>query len=78
MKRDKNKRDHQSQATMVHISQHGSTTSIDATKMKDGELGQLLETLAIKEKTRSWTRPKELNDNEIEQVEFLIKCRNLA
>ena len=63
---------------MVHISQLGSTTTVDATKLKDGELGQLLETLAIEAKTRSQTRRKELNDTKREQVEFLIKCRNLA
>ena len=63
---------------MVHISQLGSTTTIDTTKLKDGELGQLLETLAIEAKTRSQTRCKELNDNEKEQVKFLLKCRNLA
>ena len=63
---------------MVHISQHGSTTVVDATKLKDGELGQLLETLAIEEKTRSKTRHKEINDIEKEQVKFLLKCRNLA
>ena len=63
---------------MVHIIQLGSTTTVNATKLKHRELGQLLETLAIKEKTRSHTRCKELNDTEKEQVEFLLKCRNLA
>ena len=63
---------------MVHISQLGSTTAVDATKMKDGELGQLLETLAIEAKTRSQTRCKELDDTEKEQAEFLLKCRNLV
>ena len=63
---------------MVHISQLGSTTVVIATKLKDGELGQLLETLATEEKTRSQTRRKELDDIEKEQVEFLLKCRNLA
>ena len=63
---------------MVHISQLGLTTAVDATKLKDGELGQLLETLAIEVKTRIQTRCKELDDNEREQVEFLIKCRDLA
>ena len=37
-----------------------------------------METLAIKAKTRSHTRCKELNNTEREQVEFLIKCKNLA
>ena len=35
---------------MVQISQLGSTTVVDATKLKDRELGQLLETLAIEAK----------------------------
>ena len=63
---------------MVHISQLGSTTAVDATKLKDGELGQLLESLAIEAKTRSQIIRKELNDIENDQVEFLSKCRNLA
>ena len=64
--------------TRVHISQLGSTTAVDATKLRDGELGQLLETLAIEAKTRSQNRCKELDNNEKEQVEFLNKCRNLV
>ena len=63
---------------MVHISQLGSTTAVNATKLKDGELGQLLETLAIEVKTRSQSRRKELDNNEKEQVKFLNKCWNLA
>ena len=63
---------------MVHISQLGSTTAVDATKLKDRELGQLLETLATEAKTRSQIRHKKLDDIENEQVEFLSKCRNLA
>ena len=63
---------------MVHINQLGLTTAVDATKLKYGELGQLLETLAIEEKIRSQTRRKELDDTKKEQVEFLLKCRNLA
>ena len=63
---------------MVHISQLGLTTAVDTTKLKDGELEQLLETLATKAKTRSQIRHKELDDIENEQVEFLSKCRNLA
>ena len=63
---------------MVHISQLGLTTAVDATKLRDGDLGQLLETLAIEAKTRSQNRQKELDNTEREQVEFLIKCRNLA
>ena len=62
---------------MVHISKLGSTTMVDATKLKDAELGQLLKTLAIKEKTRSQQRRKELENNEKEQVKFLNKCRSL-
>ena len=63
---------------MVHIIQLGLTTAVDTKKLKDGELGQLLETMAIEAKTRSQTRCKELEDNEREQVKFLNKCRNLA
>ena len=63
---------------MVHISKLGSTTVVDTTKLKDGELGQLLENLATEAKTRSQIRRKELDDIENEQVEFLSKCRNLA
>ena len=63
---------------MVHISQLGSTTAVDATNLRDGELGQLLETLAIEAKTRSQNRRKDFDDNEKEQVEFLNKCRNLV
>ena len=63
---------------MVHISQLGLTTTVDTTKLKDGELGQLLETLSIKAKIRSQTRHKDLDDTEREQVKFLIKYRNLA
>ena len=63
---------------MVHISQLGLTTAVDTTKLGDGELGQLLETLVTEAKTRSHIRNKELDDIENEQVEFLSKCRNLA
>ena len=51
---------------------------VDATKLKDADLGQLLETLAIEAKTRSQQRHKELDNNEKEQVEFLNKCRSLV
>ena len=50
----------------------------DPTKIKDGELGKLLETLAMEAKTRSQNRHRELDDNEKEQVKFLKKCRNLV
>ena len=63
---------------MVHISQFGSTTAVDTTKLKDGQLGQLLENLATEAKARSQIRHKELDDIENEQVNFLSKCRNLA
>ena len=76
-KKDKKKKDHQSQTTMVHISQLESTTAVDPTKLRDGELGQLLESLEIEAKTRGQRRHKELDDNEKEQVKFLNKCRNL-
>ena len=47
----------------------------DPTKLKDGELGQLLKTLAIEAKTRIQTRRKELDNTEKEQVKSLLKCR---
>ena len=37
-KKDKKKKDHQGQTIMVHISKLGLTTTIDPTKLKDGEL----------------------------------------
>ena len=63
---------------MVHISQLGSTIAVDTTKLRDGELEQLLETLATEAKTRIQTRRQELDDNKNEQVEFLSKCRKLV
>ena len=51
---------------MAHISQLGSTTAVDATKLRDGELGQLLETLAIEAKTRSHIRRQHLNNSKNE------------
>ena len=63
---------------MVHISQLGSTTIVDPTKLRDGELGKLLESLAIEAKTRSENRCRELDENKKEQFEFLNKCRNLV
>ena len=77
-KKEEKKKDHHGQTTMVHISQLGSTTAVDATKLKDQELGQILETLAVEAKKRSQQRRKELYNNEKEQVEFLNKCRNLV
>ena len=46
--------------------------------LRDGELGQLLETLATEPKTRSRIRQQQVADIKNEQVEFLSKCRNLA
>ena len=63
---------------MVHISQLGLTTAVYPTKVRDWELGQLLESLEIEEKTRSQNRRRELDDNEKEQVEFLNKWKNLV
>ena len=62
---------------MVYISQLGSTTAVDTTKLRNGELGQLLETLATEAKTRIHIRCKELDNSKNEQVEFLSKCRKL-
>ena len=63
---------------MVHLSQLGSTTVADTTKLRDGELGQLLETLATEAKTRSHIKRKELDHIDNEKVEFLSKSKNLA
>ena len=64
-KRDRTKKDHQkeSQSTMVHISQLGSTTIVDTTKLKYEELGQLLETMDTEAKTRIQIRRKELRQH---------------
>ena len=63
---------------MVHINLVGLTTMIDATKLRDPELEQLLEALAIEAKTRNQHRRKELDNKEKEQVKFLNKCRDLV
>ena len=41
-------------------------------------MGQLLETLDTEAKTRSQTRRQQVDDIKNEQVEFLLKCKNLA
>ena len=51
---------------------------VDATKLRDPELEQLLEALAVEAKTRNQHRRKELDNKEKEQVKFLNKCRDLA
>ena len=63
---------------MVHINLLGSTTAVDATKLRDPELEQLLEALEVETKTRNQHRRKELGNKEKEQVKFLNKCRNLV
>ena len=63
---------------MVHINLVGSTTAVDATKLRDPELEQLLEALAVEAKTRNQHRRKELDNKEKEQVKFLNKCRDLV
>ena len=50
----------------------------DATSLTDAELGQLLKTLAVEEKTRSQQRRKELDNMDEQQVEFLNNCKNLT
>ena len=55
---------------MVHISQLGSTIAVDTTKLKDAEVGQLLETLEIEAKTRNQQRGKELDNNENNKLSF--------
>ena len=62
---------------MIHLNQLGSTIAVDTVKLRDGELGQLLETLTTEEATISWTRREHLNSIKKEQIEFLSNCRNL-
>ena len=77
-KKKKKKKEHHGQPVMVHINLFGSTTMDDATKLRDPELEQLLEALAIEAKTRNQHRCKELDNKEKEQVKFLNKCRDLV
>ena len=63
---------------MVHINLVGSTTAVDATKLRYPELEQLLEALAVKAKTRNQHRRKKLDNKEKEQVKFINKCRDLV
>ena len=63
---------------MVHISQLVSTTAVITTNLRDGELGQLLETLATEAKIISQIKQKQLDNSKNEQVEFLSKCRKLV
>ena len=62
---------------MIHLSQLGSTTTVDTTKLRDGELGQLLETIAIEAATRIQTKWEQLDSTKKEQIEFLTKCKIL-
>ena len=57
-RKDKKKKEHhkEKRPTMIYLNQLGSTTTTDTMKLRDGELGQLLETLAIEAATRSKTR----------------------
>ena len=77
-KKEKKKKDHHGQLAMVHINILGSTTTINATKLMDPKLEQLLEALAVEAKTRNHHKHKELYNKEKEQVKFLNKCRNLV
>ena len=52
-KKKKKKKDHHGQPAMVHINLVGSTTTVDATKLRDPELEQLLEVLVVEAKTRN-------------------------
>ena len=62
---------------MIHLSQLGSTTTINTMKLRDGELGQLLKSLATETTTRIQTRREQLDSTKKEQIEFLTKCRSL-
>ena len=63
---------------MVHINLVGSSTTVDATKLRDPKLEQILEALVVEAKTRNRHRRKELDNKEKEQVKFLNKCRDLV
>ena len=52
-KKKKKKKDHHGQPPMIHVNLVGSTTTVDATKLRDIELEQLLEALAFEAKTRN-------------------------
>ena len=52
-KKKKKKKDCHGQPSMVHINLVGSTTAVDATKLRDLELEQILEALAVEAKTRN-------------------------
>ena len=63
-KKKKKKKDHHGQPKMVHINLVGSTTTVDATKLRDLKLEKLLEALAVEAKTRNQHRRKELDNKE--------------
>ena len=61
---------------MIHISHLGSTTAVNK-KLNDGELGQLLETLATEAAVRNHTRREQIDNTKKEEIKFLTKCKNL-
>ena len=63
---------------MVHINLLGSNTMVNETKLRDPELGQLLQALEVEANTRNQHRRKELDNKEKEHVKFLNKCRDLV
>ena len=62
----------------IHLHQLGSTTVVDTTKLRDGELGHLLGALTQEATTRIQSRKEQRDKLKEEQVKFLIKCRNLT
>ena len=62
---------------MIHLNQPGLTTAVDTAKLRDEELGQLLETLATEAARRNRTRREQLDSTKKEQIKFLSNCRNL-
>ena len=62
---------------MIHLNELGLTTTVDIVKLRDGELGQLLETLAIEAAIRSNTRREQLDNTKKEKIKFLSNCRSL-
>ena len=75
----KKKKEHQKEqrTIVIHLNQLGSTTVVDTVKLRNGQLGQILESLAIEESTRSQSRWEQLDNIKKEKIEFLSNCRNL-
>ena len=77
-KTKRRKKHHKEQRpTVIHLNQLGSTTAVDTMKLRDGELGQILETLATDTAKRSQTRREQFDSTKKDKIEFMTKCRSL-